>query len=324
MCRAYAGLDDEPLVVSLLSLEHSIHDMYEGTFDALLGVVRKVFQITPGDDPGLFDHTFHRRQSAALTALLLDTLLASVQRHTERRDQITSDALMFVFVRTAEPAWNMLGNWLRNGMGLGLNISTGGKSGMVDDLDEEFFIESNGVGIGIMGMGLLDPEFWSEAYSLRSSTPTSDDSANQDLTVDYGPARKSTPRFLEHVAELVLSTGKAVGLLRALGEPSIAMTFNNWKSFASLVGAEGKDTNGANKDSPVGLFSVSVDTLSQLIYDGLLPQCEAVGARLVKILVHDCGVWDHLEAIQDLFFMRKGDAMSHFVDVLFTKVTSRF
>ncbi|KAF5322471.1 hypothetical protein D9619_000707 [Psilocybe cf. subviscida] len=321
MCRAYAGLDEEPLIVSLLSLEHSIRDAYEGTFDALLSVVREVFQIAPGDDPSLFDHTAQRRQPAALTALLLDTLFTSVQRHTERRDHITSDALMFVFVRTAEPAWNMLGNWLKNGMGLGLNVSTGGKSGMVDDLDEEFFIESNGVGIGIMGMGLLDPEFWSEAYSLRSSTAEGDEAATRDQTVDYGLGRKSTPRFLEHVAELVLSTGKAVGLLRALGEPSIAMTFNNWKSFASLVGAEGKGTDGT-KNSTTGLFSVSVDTLSQLIHDGLLPQCQAVGTRLVKILVHDCGVWDHLEAIQDLFFMRKGDAMSHFVDVLFIKMDS--
>lgn len=319
ICCAYAGLNGEPLIVSLLSLEHSIRDAYEGTFDALLGVVCKVFQITAEDDPALFEFTIPRRKPAALTALLLDTLFASVQRHTERRDRITSDALMFAFVRTAEPVWNMLGNWLKNGMGLGLNVSTGGKSAMVDELDEEFFIESNGVGIGIMGMGLLDPEFWGEAYSLRSSMPAADEANTQNMMVDYGSTKMTTPRFLEHVAELVLSTGKAVGLLRALGEPSIAMTLNNWKSFASLVGAERKGTK-ASEGSTVGLFAVSVDTLSQLIYDGLLSQCQAVAARLVQILVHDCGVWDHLEAIQDLFFMRKGDVMSHFVDVLFKKV----
>jgi hypothetical protein len=45
-----------------------------------------------------------------------------------------------------------------------------------------------------------------------------------------------------------------------------------------------------------------------------------VGEKLVQVLVGDCALWKHLEAVEDLYLMRKGDAMSHFVDIVFAKV----
>ncbi|KAF8961118.1 Spc98 family-domain-containing protein [Flammula alnicola] len=322
MCRAYAGVDEEPLVVSLLSTERAIRDEYETSFEVLLDIVQRVFQVRAGDDIPLFDQTTQIRQPAALTALLLDTLFASVQQHMERRDTVTSDALMRVFVRTAEPVWGMLGKWLKDGMGLGLGVGTGGKHGMADELDDEFFIESSGVGVGMMGLGLLDPEFWKEGYALREGVVLSEESAPvDDGSIVLGRTRRAIPLFLEHVAEMVLGTGKAVGLMRALGDPPLANAFNSWKTFADLVSPETQGGDGV-MEKHIGLFSVSVDTLSRLIYDGLLLHCQATGARLVKVLVDDCGLWKHLGAIEDLFLMRKGDAMSHFTDVLFTKMGS--
>ena len=50
-----------------------------------------------------------------LTALLLDTLFIGVQQHMERRDTVTSDVLMRVFIQTTEPVWSMAGKWLRKG-----------------------------------------------------------------------------------------------------------------------------------------------------------------------------------------------------------------
>ena len=41
---------------------------------------------------------------------------------------------------------------------------------------------------------------------------------------------------------------------------------------------------------------------------------------MTKVLVEDCDLWTHLHAIEDLFLMRRGDAMSHFVDILFNRV----
>ena len=326
MCRAYAGVDEEPLVVSLLGTEKALKDQYGTSFDILLEIVQQAFQIKPNEDIALFDNSAtipqKRLQPSALTALLLDTLFTSVQQHMERRDTVTSDALMRVFVRTAEPVWGMVGRWLKDGMGLGLGIGFGGESGIpgrAEELDDEFFIESSGVGVGMMGMGLLDPEFWKEGYSLREGVVSYGESALADASTALAPTRKAIPSFLEHIAELVLGTGKAVGLMRALGEPPLSNAFNDWKSFLEVVRSETHNINGKTEEH-TGLFSVSVDTLSRLIYDSLLPHCQATGARLAKVLVDECGLWKHLKAIEDLFLMRKGDTMSHFIDALFTKV----
>lgn len=316
MCRAYAGADAKPLIVSLLGTERSIRDEYGSSFEIILSIVYKVFQLVPGKDTAIFEQTTQRRQPATLAAFLLDTLFSAVQQHVERNDTVTSDALMRVFVRTAEPIWEMVGKWLKNGMGLGLGMGTGGKSGAADELDDEFFIESSGVGIGMMGMGLLDPDFWKEGYALREGATSE---GEQGSAEDGDLPRRAVPLFLEHVAQLVLGTGKAVGLMTALGELPLA-AFNDWKVFADLVGSETQDIPGAAQGSGC-LFSVSIDTLSHLIYDNLLPHCQTVSTRLVRVLIEDCGLWKHLGAIENLYLMRKGDAISHFIDVVFAKVS---
>ncbi|KAF9480708.1 hypothetical protein BDN70DRAFT_877276 [Pholiota conissans] len=318
MCRAYSGLDHDRLVVSVLSTDRAINEEYESSFEVLLDIVYQVFQLESYQDITLFDQTTQRRQPAALTALLLDTLFANVQLHMERGDTVTSDALMRIFVRTAEPVWGMVGKWLKNGMGLGLGVGTGGKPGMADELDDEFFIESSGVGVGMMGMGLLDPEFWKEGYALREGVTYGE---SEQPTASGPPHRKAIPLFLEHVSQLVLETGKAVGLLRALGERPLSNAFNNWKTFSDIVSSETRTANGVAEKN-IGLFSVSIDTLSRLIYDGLLPHYEATGMRLVKVLIDECSLWKHVDAIEDLLLMRRGDAVSHFVDVLFIKMDS--
>ncbi|KAF9534615.1 Spc98 family-domain-containing protein [Crepidotus variabilis] len=320
MCRAYSGFEEEPLVVSLLNTEKSLHDQYAASFDVLLDIVRTVFEDKPQQDPdtvglesGPAATTLGQKNPAGLMAFLLDTLFSNVQRHLERGETTTSDALMSVFVRTAEPIWSMLGGWLKHGMGLGLGVGTGGIAGATDELDDEFFIESSGVGIGMMGLGLLDPEFWQEGYVRREVAWSGDDKFGSTRE------RKATPLFLEHVAELVLRTGKAVGLLRALDGLRKDSGLKKWESFAQLVSLKDTVTMAQGKNN-TGLFSVSVDTLSRLIHDELLPHCEFIGAKLVKVLIDDCMLWKHLRAIEDIFLMRKGDAMSNFVDVVFTKM----
>ena len=317
--RACCGVDEKPLVISLLSTEKAIRDEFETSLEVLLEIVRTVFEVQSNDKSESPDSSFTRRSPAALTALLLDTLFIGVQQHMERRDTVTSDALMRVFVQTAEPVWGMVGKWLRDGMGLGLSVGSGGNFGMADELDDEFFIESSGVGVGMMALGLLDPEFWDEGYALREGVAL----MGEDSVSGSAIRRKAIPLFLEHVAELVLSTGKAVGLIRAFGGPPLANGFDSWRTFADLVSSETHDSDGVEQKS-AGLFSVSVDTLSRLIYDGLLPHCQVTGALLVKLLVDDCQLLWHMKAIEGFFLMRKGDAMSHFTDILFTKVSIVF
>ena len=214
-------------------------------------------------------------------------------------DLITADALMRVFVKSAEPVWGMVSKWLQEGMpvreGTGLSITGGG-------LEEEFFIEDNEI-------GLLDPDFWADGYELRegAAIAVKDDESNRPKTI---------PVFLAHVAVEVLSSGKATGLLRALGIPPTVSSTRPLihQSFSDLLMTH---TNFSDKTIRT---SLSTDALIGVVYDELTPFCRATGVLLTSVLVEDCDLWKHLGAIEDLYLMRRGDAMSHFIDILFAKV----
>ncbi|KAG6900427.1 hypothetical protein C0993_010815 [Termitomyces sp. T159_Od127] len=338
MCRAWGGVVDPSspsplsssseassttgnLIVSLLSTEKAVHDTFQQTFDVLLDVVKLV---DPDRDTSAPSTSRMRTQSAAaVSADLLDYLFASVQAHMERHEHITAAALLRVFVHSAEPIWGMMGKWLREGMGLGVAIGSGDTSGMWE-LDEEFFIESSGLGMGMTGLGLLDPEYWKEGYALREEVVGLEGEGVDAIE----RKRKTTPLFLEHVAEPILSAGKAVGLLRALGVPlsSITTEGDDWRSFKQLVDPSTSQVVEGEldqKESGDMLFSVSIDNLSRMIYERLSPRCEAAGVVLTRVLVEDCAMWSHLLSIEDLFLMRRGDAMSHFTDILFAKMDAQ-
>ncbi|KIY72852.1 hypothetical protein CYLTODRAFT_417629 [Cylindrobasidium torrendii FP15055 ss-10] len=283
--RAGAGISGASRVVSLLSLEIQLRNVFEESFVVLRRVVQAVF--------GDLTHPL-RMSPAATTAALLDELFHAIQQNLERGETKTAGVLMRVFVRSSEPLWGMVGQWLKDGMGVG----------DADDLEDEFFIESNGLGAGMFGVGLLDADYWSEGYTLR-------------LEDDDGRS-KGLPAFFRPVAESVLASGKAIGLLKALSIP-MPTDFIGWKksSLAQLVSHATKEVDEAG-----GLFSVSVDTLSGLIHDELAPYCQRTARALSSALLDECNFWPTLHAIENLYLMRKGDSLSHFCDSLFVKIDS--
>ncbi|KAJ6531298.1 Spc98 family-domain-containing protein [Mycena capillaripes] len=304
------------LVVSLLSTQKALQDAFESGLEVLLDIVRVISSYE------YRRYALLPRTPAALSALLLDTLLEKVQVHRERGDgRVTADMLMRAFVVSAEPVWGMVGRWLKVGMGLGSGMGVG----QGDDLDDEFFIESSGLAVGLaglgLGLGLLDPEFWAEGYVLRDGVVRGDEDEDGDDA--SGRNARAIPSFLEHVAIPVLSSGKAVGLLRALGVPPAVdgpTSLRDWRSFGALLASSTLPGDSATIQQ---LSSVSVDTLSQLVYEELAPHCEATGALLGRIVVEDCELFRHLSSVEDLFLMRRGDAMSNFTDVLFAKMDSQ-
>lgn len=186
----------------------------------------------------------------------------------------------------------MIHLWLRDGM------DPTGK-----ELDDEYFIEGSGLGVGMMGMGMLDPDFWADAYTLR------DDIVSENGEDANAPARKVVPAFLAPVAEMVLGAGKGIGLLRALGdepEDGEKVQLDNWRSFGDLVAAEAKT-------------DLSADTLAHAVYDALNPHCAKVGRALVSVVRQDFE--EHLAAIEGLYLMRRGDTIAHFADLVFEKVS---
>lgn len=326
ICSIYASSatstapPNSDVITSLLHTSKSLSDTFEHTFPVLLSIIHDVFAscLSSSSEFCISYLTAGGRAPAMVASRLLDVLFANVQVHLEREEVVTSGRLMRVFVKSAEPMWAMCGRWLRDEMGLGMGVSGNGRAGggKADELDEEFFIEAKIVGFGGETLvGLLHPQFWQDAYGLREGVGSEDG-------VDGNSSQKqqkTVPMFLEHVAEMILRTGKAVGLIRALGSNVDVFGDNNWESFGDLVAQQGRQGNAVTK-SPGSLFSVSVDTLSRLIYERLLPRCQEVGSLLTKILVDECGLWKHLESIEDLFLMRRGDAMSHFIDIVFNKV----
>jgi gamma-tubulin complex component 5 len=309
ICRAHGGIGSA-LTVSLLNLEKSLGDAFGASFSVVLDVLRTVMdQISRTSSPS-FRLLHACIPPAAVTALLLDTLLQAAQESLSMMDVTTANMLIRVFAMTAEPVWSMVCRWLTHGMPI-CDPATMRSECRNSMLDDEFFIDDNEV-------LLLDPDFWSDGYVLREGTT---ERTKTKMSEEGHDGPKTVPTFLAHVAVDVLSSGKATGLLRALGVPPAPDISGPNRSFSDLLASRtthlnpqhGKVTNAA---------SLSTDTLSRVVYDELLPHCRATGVQLTSVLVDDCDLWRHLSAIEDLYLMRRGDSMSHFTDLLFAKVYS--
>ncbi|KAJ8086982.1 hypothetical protein PM082_005807 [Marasmius tenuissimus] len=315
--RALGGALDEHdvLVVSLLDIDKSLRDDFEEIFDVLLSVV---FKVVDKSAPRKWE--LPNRSPSTTTALLLDCLFSEMQLRLERGDKVTADSIMRVFVRSAEAVWSMVGRWLNNGFELG-----GGPRSDVNslgrpepELDEEFFIEPMGVGLDMGILGLLEPDFWADGYGLR------DDGFE---TSDSGQV-KGIPSFMQHVAAPVLETGKSVGLLKALDVDFMMQNgpwthvIRNWKwcSFRELVEKDSLSSGDSGVHDDRGLFSVSIDRLSQLIYDHLIPYSNTIRSVMARTILHECDFWYHLSAVQGLYLMRRGDVISDFADLIFAKM----
>lgn len=267
-----------------------------------------------------------------MTALLLDTLLTSAQEHVSMGDGVTARALVRVFSASAEPVWAMMHRWMRDGMPvrdgvLGALPQAGQTQSPLSVLPDEFFVEDS-------EMLMLDPDFWADGFTLRVGHTGV--GQTEEATTELESRPTSVPVFLVHVAELVLATGKVTGLLRALGISTLfdgertgedtagQVWMADWRTFKALLEQPHahSDEDGAQELTVLSAEAVaSSESLSQVVYDELRPYSEMAYEALTKVLVEDCELWAHLNAIEDLFLMRRGDAMSHFIDMLFTRVS---
>ncbi|KAF9509606.1 hypothetical protein BS47DRAFT_1396744 [Hydnum rufescens UP504] len=74
-----------------------------------------------------------------------------------------------------------------------------------------------------------------------------------------------------------------------------------------------------SSDNPL----LSADALASLIQERVKPWCRLANSRLHRVLVVDCELWRHLGCMEDLFFTRRGDALTHFCDVLFDRIDQK-
>ncbi|KAJ3868968.1 Spc98 family-domain-containing protein [Lentinula novae-zelandiae] len=319
------GKLNKGLVVSLSGTEKAFRDQFEDSFNVILDVVIQIV-----GEPESEGWALPTRSPSLTTTLLLDTLFSTVQQRLERGDKITADTLMRVCVRSAEPVWNMIGKWI----GTGFDMNRGHDQGQYQvggELEEEFFIESNGLGIELGVLGLLDPDFWREGYILTDGAFLGSTSTSQENEEPTSPqTQRCIPSFLQHVAVPILESGKAIGLLKALGadvqdlidEEAQFLRDWQWSSFQNEVAGDPTSSSQNDTDGRA-LFSVSVDQLSRLIYDKLTPYAQAAGSLLAKVIFEKSDFWSHLRSIESLYLMRRGDIISDFTDILFAKIYSK-
>ncbi|KAJ3556821.1 hypothetical protein NM688_g1810 [Phlebia brevispora] len=316
ICRAQAGVGD-PVVVSFLSLESALRSRFSQSFTFLLDILRTLVQRSTRFASQAVSETLSpvwtlpdlpkRLRPAAITTLLLDTLLFTMQDSVSMGDMVTSNAFVRVFCSTARPLWSMIYRWLKDGMPVPELSSApvpSWKSLYVSD--EEFFIEDN-------ELPLLDPDFWREGFVLSMSEDGPEDDMN-DLDV------RAIPLFLRKIAQHILEAGKAIGLLRALGIPNaVDEGYNDkwmdaWRPFEEVL----KESSAHRKDNTVA----STEDFARMVHDELVGPCSQAKAALTRILIDDCDLWPHLTAMQDLYLMRKGDIMTNYLDVVFARMDS--
>lgn len=314
ICRAYGGGGPaEGTVVSFLRLDRMLRDTFAPSFHAVLAVLELVLfkaRRTPGPLSSAELATLGslpiRISPPAFTSLLLDALLDAVQLQSVIGNPETSEALVRIFSRSAEPVWDMIRVWLKDGAPLREDYGSTLTSSVPSlGLDPEFFVEDN-------ELVLLDPDFWAEGYVLRQTAGGDEDEEG---------SRSVTPVFLQHAAPFILSAGKSVALLRSLGHFAQAATLVppvwNWTPFDSIVQSLFESSGQMD-------VVMTTEVLPQVVFDELVVHCRGAQTTLAEMLVHECGLWEHLESLEDLYLMRRGDALSHFTDKIFGRVNVLF
>ena len=297
-------------VVSLLDLERSIRGRYSETYSALLDVLLTLFReakLSLRDGcPVLFSHM--RKSPASFASVLLDSLLDTMQSRYTLGDEVASETLFHVFVSTAEPIWRMLGKWLKEGTSsCAVYTSAGIDKDEDSDLDAEFFIESN-------GLPVVDRDFWADGYTVRSAIL--EGSVDSEVT-------GVTPKFLNASSGNILSAGKSMGLLRLVfhkeASELLPSSLQPWPTFKFfIIDCQKGEGFSKNRDDlrPV----LNVDDLCLMLHDPINNICNDINRKFKEVLFTECGLQEHLASVEGLFLIRRGDVLSDFCDVLFTKV----
>lgn len=290
---AQAGHSPDSVVASLLSLENIVMKEWGAPMGAFVSLLANVgFE---GQDYAAVMH----RASATLAKRILDDLLAAAHRAWIQGESAIAKMLMSAFIVAAEPIWRLSLGWMRDGPRL-LASFAGPVIGQQDhgSVDAEFFVEDN-------ELPFLDPDFWKDGFVLR----TEETGQGEQVLV---------PDFLLTSAQQILGAGKAVALLRVLGVGKDHASPALLAAQAKLAELGSLEELVAQR-SPHGLLAHQ-RVVAENVEETLKPYCFAVQGELARQVIQGCDVWTHLQALENLFFMRRGDVAGRFADALFSRV----
>ncbi|KAK6347151.1 hypothetical protein TWF696_007230 [Orbilia brochopaga] len=126
------------------------------------------------------------------------------------------------------------------------------------------------------------------------------------------------PSFIRECGRKIFVTGKSVLFLHKLGE-DVAGDSGLDEALSRLTDTTATATNANANTTTRSLVSFN-DALLVALSEWVDVTHRAVSARLRDMLYYECGLWDSLEAVVDVYFMRDGFAMTSFCSTLFERM----
>nr|XP_031859138.1 uncharacterized protein CI109_005488 [Kwoniella shandongensis]KAA5526210.1 hypothetical protein CI109_005488 [Kwoniella shandongensis] len=233
----------------------------------------------------------HSRSPTILLNLIYSTIISLNQTMSSHH----LPALHYIFLLSAQPTWRILGKWLRHGMPIPSSLTDPEQStfSTFDDeteLDQEFFITRD------RDVSWADEDFWECGFVVGG---------------------EGWPLWMgEEVGEMVLEAGKARGLLRSL--LGNVASVEEWSSLNEVVGLP---TSTLGHDNGAGLGYETVDILES-VTTHLKPMCQITQFHLRRVLDEECGLDQHLDAIEGMMYLKGFEVMHDWALGLFDKVKS--
>lgn len=213
-------------------------------------------------------------------AQLIDAILASYETAPSSADQ---RHLLNLFVCTAAPVWLSLRSWLVDGMPLPSSFLD------IDEVNHSLDGDERP----------LDPELFIKRD--RDVMWTDEDFWESGYIADPG---NGWPAWMGETMTKVLESGKARGLLRGLvGE---VWHVDGWRTLQEIC------SDGSRAETVVDIPKAIEDTLG--------PLCQITIFQLRRALNEECGLDQHLEAIEGVMFGRAYATVERFFAVLYSQV----
>ncbi|OCF34604.1 hypothetical protein I316_03645 [Kwoniella heveanensis BCC8398] len=230
---------------------------------------------------------------ASSPIVLLNLIYSAINSAQQTGSTAHLSALHRMFRLVVEPLWEMLGDWLQRGMPIPSSLlypeepASSLGDGEERRLDSEFFVKRD------WDVSWVDEDFWESGFVMGD---------------------EGWPDWLgEELGEMILESGKAKGLLRSL--VGNVGTMEEWTPIQEILqGTRDNTEEGNHKEHDLDI-AASISAY-------LKPMCQITQFHLRRVLDEDCGLEEHLDAIDGLMFHRAFDVIQDWSEALFRKVTS--
>nr|XP_019012421.1 uncharacterized protein I206_03268 [Kwoniella pini CBS 10737]OCF51202.1 hypothetical protein I206_03268 [Kwoniella pini CBS 10737] len=233
------------------------------------------------------------------STVLLNLIYSAIQNHRNHSNDPHRHFLLHLFIKTAKPTWNVLGEWLHHGMPVPSSLTNSEEiySATLDEgkerlLEQEFFIKRD------RDVSWADEDFYECGF----------------VVADNG-----WPDWIGHdMGILILESGKAKGLLRSLG--TSVNTEDSWPSLDQLLDGQRLSLISQSGNETEGTLPFDI---MECVADHIRPICQITQYQLRRVIDEECGLEAHLDAIEGLYFNRGFSVIDEWCQLLFNKVSKK-